>query len=140
MWKLKVSEGNEPWLKSVNNHIGRQYWEFDPNLGTLEERAQVERAQNDFTNNRFQTKQSSDLLMRFQFAREKLSGDQMKLPPAKVNVKNERTVTASDEMVKTTLRRALRFYSPLQTQDGFWPGDYGGPLFLLPGLLLLAIA
>ncbi|XVE99192.1 hypothetical protein REPUB_Repub03eG0175900 [Reevesia pubescens] len=136
MWKLKVSEGNEPWLKSVNNHIGRQYWEFDPNLGTLEERAQVEKAQNEFTKNRFQTKQSSDLLMRFQFAREKLSGNPMKLPPAKVNVKNERTVTVSEEMVKTILRRALRFYSTLQTQDGFWPGDFGGPLFLLPGLVI----
>ena len=66
MWKLKLSQGNEPRLKSLNNHIGRQYWEFDPDLGKPEERAEVEKARNQFTNNRFQTKQSSDLLMRFQ--------------------------------------------------------------------------
>ncbi|KAJ6912114.1 hypothetical protein NC651_014704 [Populus alba x Populus x berolinensis] len=66
MWKLKLSEGNDPWLKSVNKHVGRQFWEFDPHLGTPEERAQVENDRNEFTKNRFLTKHSSDLLMRFQ--------------------------------------------------------------------------
>ncbi|XP_074045989.1 lanosterol synthase isoform X2 [Macrotis lagotis] len=30
----------------------------------------------------------------------------------------------------------MKFYSQLQAEDGHWPGDYGGPLFLLPGLLI----
>ncbi|KAF7243649.1 Lanosterol synthase [Varanus komodoensis] len=30
----------------------------------------------------------------------------------------------------------VRFYSGLQAEDGHWTGDYGGPLFLLPGLLI----
>uniref|UniRef100_A0A8C8S5R7 Lanosterol synthase n=1 Tax=Pelusios castaneus TaxID=367368 RepID=A0A8C8S5R7_9SAUR len=30
----------------------------------------------------------------------------------------------------------MRFYSSLQAEDGHWTGDYGGPLFLLPGLLI----
>uniref|UniRef100_UPI00358E27D6 lanosterol synthase isoform X2 n=1 Tax=Myxine glutinosa TaxID=7769 RepID=UPI00358E27D6 len=30
----------------------------------------------------------------------------------------------------------MKFYSLLQVEDGHWPGDYGGPLFLLPGLLI----
>lgn len=68
MWKLKLSEGDgsTSWLKSVNNHIGRQYWEFDPNLGTPEELAEVENARDAFKKNRFEAKQSSDLLMRLQ--------------------------------------------------------------------------
>lgn len=41
----------------------------------------------------------------------------------------------SEERVETTLRMGLRFYSALQAEDGHWPGDYGGPLFLLPGLV-----
>nr|GMC61313.1 cycloartenol synthase-like [Ipomoea batatas] len=44
MWKLKLSDGkDDPLLRSVNNHIGRQYWEYDPNLGTQEEREQFEK-------------------------------------------------------------------------------------------------
>ena len=70
MWRLKVSEGgsdgSDRRLTSVNNHIGRQYWEFYRNLGTPEERAQVEEARLEFRNNRFRSKHSSDLLMRLQ--------------------------------------------------------------------------
>ncbi|KAG4113259.1 hypothetical protein ERO13_D13G211784v2 [Gossypium hirsutum] len=133
MWKLKVSQGDdEHGLKSFNHHIGRQYWEFDPNLGTPQDRARVKLARNHFTSNRFRTKQSSDLLMRFQFARENSSiGYETKVPLAKVN-----NSSGTEETVKMALRRALGFYSTLQSHDGFWPADYGGPLFLLPGLVI----
>ncbi|XP_039336368.1 lanosterol synthase [Saimiri boliviensis] len=30
----------------------------------------------------------------------------------------------------------MTFYKGLQAEDGHWTGDYGGPLFLLPGLLI----
>lgn len=53
-------------MQSVNNHIGRQFWEFDPHLGTKEERAQVEQVHKEFNKNRFKYKHSSDLLMRLQ--------------------------------------------------------------------------
>ncbi|NWT61211.1 ERG7 synthase, partial [Erythrocercus mccallii] len=33
-------------------------------------------------------------------------------------------------------RNGMRFYAALQAEDGHWAGDYGGPLFLLPGLLI----
>jgi hypothetical protein len=62
-----LSEGSEgPWLMSVNNYLGREYWEFDPDAGTPEERAQVEVFREEFRKNRFKTKQSSDLLMQMQ--------------------------------------------------------------------------
>uniref|UniRef100_A0A8C1FT93 Terpene cyclase/mutase family member n=2 Tax=Cyprinus carpio TaxID=7962 RepID=A0A8C1FT93_CYPCA len=32
--------------------------------------------------------------------------------------------------------KGMDFYSRLQAEDGHWAGDYGGPLFLLPGLLI----
>ncbi|XP_028991800.1 lanosterol synthase isoform X2 [Betta splendens] len=32
--------------------------------------------------------------------------------------------------------KGMHFYRHLQAEDGHWAGDYGGPLFLLPGLLI----
>lgn len=34
------------------------------------------------------------------------------------------------------LREGVSFYQQLQQPDGHWPGDYGGPLFLMPGLVI----
>nr|GLL20293.1 beta-amyrin synthase-like [Ipomoea trifida] len=117
-------------LKSVNNHIGRQYWEFDSNLGTPEEQEQVEKLRANFHKNRFEIKHSSDLLMRMQFEKEK--AQDMRLEQVKVGSEEE----ISEEAVVRTLRRGLRFYSTLQTDDGYWPADYGGPLFLMPFLVI----
>lgn len=130
MWKLKIAEGGSPWLRTTNNHVGRQVWEFDPNLGTPEQLKEIEEAREDFRKHRFEQKHSSDLLMRIQFARENPSN--VVLP--QVKVKDEGDVT--EEMVATTLRRALSNYSTLQAHDGHWPGDYGGPMFLMPGLVI----
>ena len=34
------------------------------------------------------------------------------------------------------VRAAVKFYSTIQTEDGHWAGDYGGPMFLMPGLVI----
>lgn len=39
--------------------------------------------------------------------------------------------------VAEAARKAVHFYSMLQTSDGHWSGDYGGPHFLLPGLIII---
>ncbi|PRQ51839.1 putative cycloartenol synthase [Rosa chinensis] len=134
MWKLKIGAetvregGDHQCLRSVNNHLGRQVWEYHPELGTPEELQQIEDARKGFWDNRFETKHSSDLLMRIQFAKE--NPCVTNLPQLKVRDAEEVT----DEVVATTLRRAINFYSTIQAHDGHWPGDYGGPMFLLPGL------
>jgi len=33
-------------------------------------------------------------------------------------------------------RNGYEFYKHLQSDDGHWPGEYGGPMFLLPGLVI----
>ena len=74
MWRLKIAEGGkDPYLFSTNNFVGRQTWEFDPEAGTPEERAQVEAARQNFYNNRFHVKPSSDLLWRMQVFPSSLS-------------------------------------------------------------------
>jgi len=40
------------------------------------------------------------------------------------------------ETVQDSCRKAVQFYNMLQCKDGHWAGDYGGPHFLLPGLVV----
>ncbi|KAM1382728.1 hypothetical protein ACFX2F_035160 [Malus domestica] len=70
------------------------------------------------------------LISEMQFAKENPFATN--LPQLKV--KNQEEVT--EEAVTTTLRRSLSFYSTIQAHDEHWAGDYGGPMFLLPGLII----
>ncbi|TYJ33723.1 hypothetical protein E1A91_A05G122500v1 [Gossypium mustelinum] len=134
MWRLKIAKGSVGdsggWLRSLNNHDGRQVWEFCPESGTPEELSKVEMGRQSFRDNRFHKKHSSDLLMRIQFAEEKQSVTNL------LQTKLEEFEDVKEEAVMTTLRGALDFYSTIQADDGHWPGDYGGPMFLLPGLVI----
>ena len=38
--------------------------------------------------------------------------------------------------VKESARKAVHFYSMLQTEDGHFAADYGGPHFLMPGIII----
>ena len=45
MWRVKVADGgSDPYIYRSNNLVGRQTWEFDPDYGTTEERAEIEAA------------------------------------------------------------------------------------------------
>ena len=64
----------------------------------------------------------------FRHIRAKQSG------PAKLKTNNPKD-SLSDQ-VKTVLFNGFSFYETLQEPDGNWAGDYGGPLFLIPGLVI----
>lgn len=40
------------------------------------------------------------------------------------------------DRVQSSVRAGIEFYRHLQQDDGHWPGDYGGPMFLMPGLVI----
>ncbi|KAF9616613.1 hypothetical protein IFM89_030782 [Coptis chinensis] len=135
MWKLKVADnGGGPygeWLYSTNNFVGRQIWEFDPNAGSTEEQAEVEEARQEFHRNRFQIKPCGDVLLRLQMLKENKDKFDLSIPPVKVGDSE----SATYDQVTTTLRRATRFFSTIQTEDGHWAADIGGPLFFTPPLV-----
>jgi squalene/oxidosqualene cyclase-like protein len=45
-------------------------------------------------------------------------------------------LTSKPQTAKEAAWKAAQFYSMLQTDDGHWAGDYGGPHFLMPGLII----
>ncbi|GLT38200.1 hypothetical protein SLA2020_124640 [Shorea laevis] len=130
MWKLKIGEGVDgPYLYSTNNYVGRQTWDFDPDAGTPEERAQVEEARQNFYRNRRLAKPCGDLLWRMQFLREK--NFKQTIPPVTI----EDGEQISYEKATKALKRAVNFLSALQASDGHWPAENAGPLFFLPPLV-----
>lgn len=44
---------------------------------------------------------------------------------------------AVPQTLEDSLRGSIEFFSQLQTADGHWAGDYGGPMFLLPGFAIV---
>ncbi|KAL3736986.1 hypothetical protein ACJRO7_025851 [Eucalyptus globulus] len=131
MWRLKIAEGEDgPYLYSTNNYVGRQIWEFDPEAGTAEERAEVEAARQHFYDHRHQVKPCGDLLWRMQFLREKEF--KQTIPPVRVEDGEEITY----DKASTALKRAVHFFSALQASDGHWPAENAGPLFFLPPLVM----
>ncbi|KAL2319863.1 hypothetical protein Fmac_028832 [Flemingia macrophylla] len=130
MWKLKIAEG-EKGLISAKDFVGRQYWVFDQDAGTPQERAEVERLRQQFTKNRFSIRQSADLFMRMQMRKEKQHSGPI---PAGVKVGDTENVTI--EALMTTIRRAISFFSSIQAHDGHWPAESAGPLYFLQPLVM----
>ncbi|XP_047309248.1 dammarenediol II synthase-like isoform X2 [Impatiens glandulifera] len=136
MWKLKVGEGNEPYLYSTNNYVGRQIWEFDPNGGTSDQREAVERARQDYKTNHNKDMSRSlpcaDLLMRMQLKRENNHID-LSIPTVRVGVGEE----VSYEAATTALRKGIRLNRAIQASDGHWPAENAGPMFFTPPLIIV---
>ncbi|XP_008661274.1 achilleol B synthase isoform X3 [Zea mays] len=128
MWRLKIGEGRGPWMQTVSDFHGRQVWEYDPDAGTEEERSKVEQLRREFTENRFRRRESQDLLMRMQLTGQKhLHADDM---GAATKIEDGDEVT--EERLRESLRRALGWMSALQAEDGHWPGDFSGIMYIMP--------
>ncbi|XP_026440994.1 beta-amyrin synthase-like isoform X1 [Papaver somniferum] len=136
MWKLKVGYTEGPfskWLSSTNNFAGRQTWEFDPDAGTAEDRAEVEKVRAEFYENRFHVKAAGDVLLRLQRLRENKYKIDLSIPAVKIV--DDKEITS--EAVTTTLRRAVRFLSAIQLDGGHWGAEIGGPTFFMPPLVFV---
>lgn len=55
-------------------------------------------------------------------------------PPGSTCPPGCNTVVASSPLESIT--KGIQYMAAVQTEDGHWAGDYGGPMFLLPGLII----
>jgi len=123
IWRLKCERG-------------RQWWDLDDGselASDLVEKVNEEfdQARIDFAEKKYEQKHSSDKFLRIL----------AKHVPFFSDGNNEEPVGTSDAFpnkthVDETIRRGANYLSSLQMQDGHIPGDYGGPMFLLPGLVI----
>ena len=146
IWRLLTKTDYSPFgavRSSSNGHVGRQVWRFYPASETAGE-TRSERASRALHDQALalaraeyareaQTKHhSGDVPYRLQCKREK------EAPPAprRRSLSFGRAAPTEEETVTAALRSGIGFYGTLQMEDGHWPGDYGGPMFLLPGLVI----
>ncbi|KAL4433229.1 hypothetical protein ABPG77_003277 [Micractinium sp. CCAP 211/92] len=133
MWKFTTAWDSDkhPLLHSLNGNVGRQVWVWDPQAGTSEERAKVEELRAKFAENRLNQKHSADELLRLQCKGRR------KLGPFPVDAAGlPANAPPQADAVTAALRNGMSFYESLQADDGHWPGDYGGPMFLMPGMII----
>jgi len=112
--------------------FGRQMWTTEPNpidwSHVSEEQRELikdmaKAGRQDF--NPSFNPNSSDVLFREQMITNYVANGG-ELPDVKKGCKN----------VKDAMKKAVHFYSMIQTEDRHWAGDYGGPHFLMPGLII----
>eukprot|EP01102_Stenamoeba_stenopodia_P019914 TRINITY_DN7614_c0_g4_i1.p1 TRINITY_DN7614_c0_g4~~TRINITY_DN7614_c0_g4_i1.p1 ORF type:complete len:737 (-),score=182.30 TRINITY_DN7614_c0_g4_i1:86-2296(-) len=108
------------WKLTVDR--GRQVWNYDPN-------EKPNAALSVPFDNQTQPN-SADLVYRS----SKLG---YIFPPPKTDEKPGASIV---ESANAKLHHAISFYQQLQSEDGHWPADYGGPLFLMPGLVIACYA
>eukprot|EP00873_Tetraselmis_striata_P019221 jgi/Tetstr1/439485/TSEL_027917.t1 len=132
MWRLETATDSDghPALRTLNGFQGRQVWVFREAEGSPTERENVERLRREYASNRHTNRHSSDELLRLQC----LAGRKGKSPVKEKAWPADGPVPL--ERVRATLHDGVDFYRYLQQPDGHWPGDYGGPMFLMPGMII----
>ena len=107
---------------------GRQVWEFKPpqNFNNAEDEERFMQEMFDAFNYDKKTQPNSgDRVYRASMLQN------VALP--EIDLKKDGSLT---ERAFDSALNGLSFYKHLQQEDGHWPGDYGGPMFLLPGLII----
>ena len=115
---------------------GRQIWAFKPSTANIEDHLdhvadlsddEIQQFAQDFRFDSQKNPNSADKVFRYQRQNKSyqpFTGDKPVLDDAE------------QQKIVDSLVNGINYFSHLQTDEGHWPGDYGGPLFLLPGLLV----
>jgi len=112
-------EGREHSLELVGGGKGRSSW-----IPTEEDKCET------FNFDREKNANAADRVYRAMMLRKN------EIKDSDLTTVEEGEDVPEPEKAATVAARGSVFHSRLQTEGGFWPGDYGGPMFLLPGLVI----
>ncbi|MEO9256775.1 MAG: prenyltransferase/squalene oxidase repeat-containing protein, partial [Crocinitomicaceae bacterium] len=106
----------------LKTELGRQRWFFDK-----EKAAEI-------TGSKDENSWLSELDQLFVFDKKANpnAADSIFRNKSKVNKNQDKPNNAEE-----SLSKGIEFFASLQQEDGNWSGDYGGPLFLMPGLIFV---
>ena len=133
---LEVKPTWKDWQLLTKN--GRQIWAYKPMSENIDEhlagvkgfsRERIKQLVEDFKFDKQKNPNSADKVFRNQQINASFQAFSGQIPQAD---------TAEAQPVIDALVKGIHFFSHLQTKEGHWPGDYGGPMFLLPGLVIAA--
>ena len=143
MWRFDTASATPGPVETLNDYVGRQTWRFDESASSddafADRRAKVEAARARFAASAATQKHSADELLRQQalHAAEKEQGQPPLLStPEAAAIAASRRDPGSEDDVRASLAAGASYFARLQQSDGHWAGDYGGPMFLLPGMLI----
>jgi squalene/oxidosqualene cyclase-like protein len=133
--KTQIAENNKISKKDFyncwkfNSDKGRQFWTFQPPIDYfgLSESEFYQQLSEAFVYDKSFNANTSDLVLREKFAKQ--GKEPETVPEFKSNNQSQAYKAAY---------KGFDFYNSLQMPDGNWAGDYGGPMFLLPGLIFVS--
>lgn len=115
-WKPLMENGRQRWKFSPPPVFSNIDWEGED--GKLLLKAMQRYFKYDSINN----PNTSDKVLQFYNLKKNLAFEQ----------------SPFEDPVKNSLHKGWQFMRAMQEKDGNWSGDYGGPLFLLPGLIIVS--
>ena len=131
-WRLLSVHGRQTWHFEYFDNAQKieatdtQYWQSDKGRKVLSE------MMNDFVFDKSVNANSADLVYRKQAINKNLKTlSAAEMPDFKGH-------SSFIEKVAQQTFKAIHYYQSLIAEDGHMPGDYGGPLFLLPGMVIIA--
>jgi squalene/oxidosqualene cyclase-like protein len=130
---LNVKPGWKNW--QLLTEKGRHIWAFKPSSNNINHHLQnaeaisdqeIAQFQEDFLFDKSNNPNSGDKVFRASTIAANFDEFTGRLP----------SLPFKAQKIADSLIKGINYYAHLQSDDGHWPGDYGGPLFLLPGLLV----
>lgn len=127
---IQIKKMNNFWKywQLITTEKGRQYWQFTEND---KDEVLINEMFQSFILHKGTNKNSADKVYRYFATKESQFKKDIEVPE---EYSSNRIISE----VYLSTKKGINYYKELITSDHFITGDYGGPMFLLPGLIITA--